>query len=198
MTTDTKHKQSGSRRNTIVAASCVAGVVGMIGLAYASVPLYRIFCQVTGYGGTTQVAESASTKVLERTITVRFDANTSRGLAWKFKPVQKQITLKIGENGLAFFEATNLTARKIAGTATFNVTPQAVGSYFNKTACFCFTEQVLKPGERVDMPVAFFIDPAIVDDPNLKTVDTITLSYTFFPLRKSASLKKAQPNNASQ
>jgi len=189
---ETKDKQSRvNRRHGIVASSCVAFTFAMVGLAYAAVPLYQIFCQVTGYGGTTQVALAASTKVLERTMTVRFDANTSRDLPWKFKPAQKQVTLKIGENGLAFFEASNLTGKKLRGTATFNVTPQSAGSYFVKTDCFCFTEQVLKPGERTDMPVAFFIDPAIVDDPNLKSVDTITLSYTFFPLRKSAGLEKA-------
>ena len=184
------------QRHGIVATSCAAFVVGMVGLAYAAVPLYQLFCQVTGYGGTTQVAQASSTKVLEREITIRFDANTSRDLGWRFKPVQKQVTLKVGENGLAFFEATNLTSKKLAGTATFNVTPQIAGGYFVKTDCFCFTKQVLKPGERTDMPVSFFIDPAIIDAPDLKHVNTITLSYTFFPLRETASLQ--QENQAGR
>jgi len=168
------------RRNGIVALSAAAVVVGMVGLAFASVPLYRLFCQVTGYGGTTQVAEALPASVGERSITVRFNADTAGGMPWSFRPAQRQVTLKVGEQGLAFYTASNPTGRRVAGTATFNVTPLKAGPYFTKIDCFCFIEQVLAPGESVDMPVAFFVDPAIEDDPNLKEVTTITLSYTFF------------------
>lgn len=172
-----KETQTKSKRLALVLASVVAG---MVGLAYASVPLYDLFCRVTGYGGTTQQASMAPDVVLDRTMTIEFDANTSRGMPWDFKPVQHKITLKVGETGLAFYEAYNPTDKVIRGTATFNVTPQKVGQYFAKIDCFCFTEQVLKPGERVDMPVTFFVDPEIDLDPNAKEVTVITLSYTFF------------------
>ena len=160
--------------------ACVACVAGMIGVAYAAVPLYRIFCQVTGYGGTTQAADAGSDVVLDRMVTVRFDANTARGMAWNFQAEQRQMTLRIGETGLAFYRASNPTTRAITGTATFNVTPPQAGAYFNKIECFCFTEQTLEPGASADMPVSFFVDPAIVDDPDVAGVGTITLSYTFF------------------
>jgi cytochrome c oxidase assembly protein subunit 11 len=153
----------------------------MIGLAYAAVPLYRIFCQVTGYGGTTQAADAGSEVVLDRMVTIRFDANTARGMAWNFQAEQRQMTLRIGETGLAFYRASNPTTKAITGTATFNVTPPQAGAYFNKIECFCFTEQTLEPGASADMPVSFFVDPAIVDDPDVASVGTITLSYTFFP-----------------
>ena len=166
-----------SARLAFVLASVV---VGMVGLAYASVPLYDLFCRVTGYGGTTQQADIAPDVILDRDITIEFDANTSREMPWDFKPVKHKITMKVGETGLAFYEAYNPTNRAIKGTATFNVTPQKVGQYFTKIDCFCFTEQVLQPGERVDMPVTFFVDPEIDDDPNAKEVTVITLSYTFF------------------
>jgi cytochrome c oxidase assembly protein subunit 11 len=175
--------------NSWIPLACVVCVAGMVGLAYASVPLYRLFCQVTGYGGTTQAADAGSDTVLERTVNVRFDANTARDMAWSFKPEQRQMTLKIGETGLAFYKASNPTARTITGTATFNVTPPQAGAYFNKIDCFCFTEQTLAPGASADMPVSFFVDPAIVDDPEVSDVGTITLSYTFFPAaRKQAGV----------
>jgi cytochrome c oxidase assembly protein subunit 11 len=155
-------------------------VVGMGGLAYASVPLYQLFCQVTGYGGTTQVAQSDSQAVIDRTMTIQFDTTVNPALAWRFGPVRRTMTLKVGENALAFFRAENMSDETVVGTATFNVTPHKAGKYFNKVDCFCFTEQVLKPGQQVDMPVSFFIDPEIADDPNLDDVTTITLSYTFF------------------
>jgi cytochrome c oxidase assembly protein subunit 11 len=172
-----KETQTKSRRLALVLVSVVAG---MIGLAYASVPLYDLFCRVTGYGGTTQQASIAPDTILERPMTIEFDANTSRGMPWDFKPTQHKVTLKVGETGLAFYEAYNPTDKVIKGTATFNVTPQKVGQYFTKIDCFCFTEQSLKPGERVDMPVTFFVDPEIDLDPNAKEVTVITLSYTFF------------------
>jgi len=168
------------RRNGIVALSAVALVVGMVGMSFAAVPLYQLFCRVTGYGGTTQVAAEAPATVGSRSITVRFNADTAGGIPWSFRPAQRAVTLRAGEQGLAFYTASNPTSRRVAGTATFNVTPLKAGPYFTKIDCFCFTEQVLAPGESVDMPVAFFVDPAIEDDPNLKEVTTITLSYTFF------------------
>ena len=170
------------RRNRRVAIACVGFFAAMVGLAYASVPLYQLFCQVTGYGGTTQRAELAPQTVLDQTINVRFDANTGPGMPWHFAPVQRQVTLKIGESIQVAYKAANRTDRPVAGTATFNVTPQSAGAYFNKIACFCFTETTLQPGEEMEMPVVFFIDPAIVDVPELKDISTITLSYTFFPI----------------
>ncbi|MEP3244393.1 MAG: cytochrome c oxidase assembly protein [Sneathiella sp.] len=164
-------------------AIVLAGVgVGMLGLAYAAVPLYDLFCRVTGYGGTTQQADIAPDVILDQEITVGFDANTARQMPWDFKPVKKTVTLKIGQTGIAFYEAYNPTDKTITGTASFNVTPQKVGQYFTKIDCFCFTEQTLKPGQRVDMPVTFFVDPEIASDPNTSEVETITLSYTFFPI----------------
>jgi cytochrome c oxidase assembly protein subunit 11 len=155
-------------------------VVTMLAFAYASVPLYRIFCQKTGYGGTTQVAKQNSNQIVDRTITVRFNADVHRDLPWRFRPQQTEIKVKIGENALAFYEAENTASIPIIGMATYNVTPDKAGIYFNKVACFCFEQQTLKPNERVDMPVHFFIDPDYASDPNLKDVHTITLSYTFF------------------
>jgi cytochrome c oxidase assembly protein subunit 11 len=169
------------RANRIVAAACVAFFGGMIGAAYASVPLYRLFCQVTGYGGTTQRTDQYSTRVLDRDITVRFDANVSGGVPWDFGPVKRAVTMKIGETVEAQFRATNRFDRPTAGRATFNVTPEMAGAYFNKVECFCFTDTTLKPGETLDMPVVFYVDPAIVDVPELKDIRTITLSYTLFP-----------------
>lgn len=159
----------------------VAGVVLFMGvMAWASVPLYDLFCRVTGYGGTTQRASAGSGVVLDRKITVRFDASTGNNMAWKFAPVKTAMTLRIGETGLAYYRATNPTKRTITGTASFNVTPPTAGAYFSKIACFCFTEQTLKPGQTVLMPVTFYVDPAIVKDRDTDKVHTITLSYTFF------------------
>lgn len=165
---------------TITAFVCFGLSVGMLGMAYAAVPLYKIFCQVTGYAGTTQRADETTGQILAKKITVRFDSNISANLHWKFKPKQRSITLRIGEEGKAFYVAKNLGKSPSFGTATFNVSPQIAGIYFNKIECFCFTEQKLEPGETVDMPVVFFVDPEIVNDPLLKNTNTITLSYTFF------------------
>ncbi len=170
------------KKSARLAVALFGVVFGMLGLAYASVPLYDLFCRVTGYGGTTQQADIAPDVVLDREMTIAFDSNTSKDMPWKFKPVQRTVTLKVGETGLAFYEAYNPTDKTITGTAAFNVTPQKVGQYFTKIDCFCFTEQTLKPGERVDMPVTFFVDPEIDQDVNAKDVETITLSYTFFIL----------------
>ena len=180
------HKnRATNRRNGLTALIAAGVVVGMGAMAYAAVPLYQMFCQVTGFGGTTQVAEKAPSEIGERVITVRFNADTGRGLGWDFRPQQRSITLRVGEQALAFYEASNPDDRRIVGSATFNVTPDKAGAYFNKIECFCFTEQALKPGQRVDMPVSFFVDPGIVNDRNLDDIKTITLSYTFFEVAGS-------------
>lgn len=176
------------RANVRIAAACLAFFASMVGLAYASVPLYELFCRVTGYGGTTQVADAAPVQVLDRTINVRFDANTGSGLGWDFAPVDRAVTLKIGETTQVSYAARNWRDMATTGSATFNVTPQAAGAYFNKMECFCFTETTLEPGEEMDMPVVFFIDPAIVDAKELEGVSTITLSYTFFKIDETASV----------
>lgn len=171
------------RRHLIFALSLTAFVAGMVGMSYAAVPLYQMFCQVTGYGGTTQRANAAPDTVLAQKILIRFDANTSRKLDWKFRPKQHTVELKIGETALVAYEAQNTSSERLVGTATFNVTPEAAGIYFNKIECFCFTEQALKPGEKVDMPVTFFIDPEFATDPETRNIKEITLSYTFFPMK---------------
>ena len=159
------------------------GVVLFMGaMAWASIPLYNWFCRVTGYGGETGTATAGSDTVLDKTITVRFDASKERGCPWEFRPKTREMELKIGETGLAFYEAYNPTDRVVAGQAAYNVTPFEAGSFFNKIDCFCFTQQVLQPGERVDMPVTFYVDPGIVDDRDAKYTHTITLSYTFYEI----------------
>lgn len=155
----------------------------MVGLSFASVPLYQLFCQVTGYGGTTRIAKAPAETVGQqqgRIITVRFDANVSSALQWQFRPLQKEIKVRVGEEVLAHYTAKNLGLEAVVGNATFNVTPFKAGPYFNKVECFCFSEQLLKPNEEIPMPVSFFVDPEMFDDPNAKDVHTITLSYTFF------------------
>ncbi|HWK65233.1 MAG TPA: cytochrome c oxidase assembly protein [Rhizobiaceae bacterium] len=172
------NRKEGSNR--LVAGLCIAFVGGMVGMSYAAVPLYQMFCKVTGYGGTTQRVEQYSDRILDRDITIRFDANTA-GVPWDFRPAARDVTIKIGETTQASYKATNLFSKPISGRATFNVTPELAGAYFNKVECFCFTDTQLKPGETLDMPVVFYVDPAIVDVPELKNIKTITLSYTFFP-----------------
>jgi cytochrome c oxidase assembly protein subunit 11 len=176
------------KRRTAAATAliCMAVVAGMVGLSFAAVPLYSLFCQVTGFGGTTQRADGPADRVLDRQVTVRFDANTGNGLDWRFRPVTRQVTLRVGETGEAVFRAENVSDVPLTGTATFNVTPEQVGIYFTKIACFCFTEQTLQPGEVLDMPVVFYVDPAIAEDAELDYVRTITLSYTFFPAERRA------------
>jgi cytochrome c oxidase assembly protein subunit 11 len=154
-------------------------VTAMLILSFASVPFYNWFCRVTGFAGVTQTAETGSDRILDQTIQVRFDGSLERDMPWEFKPVAHTMELKIGETGLAFYEAYNPTDRVIAGTASFNVFPYDAGSYFTKIDCFCFEMQILQPGERVQMPVTFYIDPEIVDDPEAKYIKSITLSYTF-------------------
>src|SRR5690606_16832131 len=165
----------------------------MLGLSYAAVPLYAMFCQVTGFAGTTQRAERPSDTVLDRAVTIRFDSNVAQGLGWTFEPVQRKVDVKIGENALAFYRAENTSGRPVTGTATFNVTPEIAGSYFNKIECFCFQEQRLEPGESVDMPVSFFVDPAILEDETASHLTQITLSYTFYPVEESKAAAVSQP-----
>ncbi|MDO9458520.1 MAG: cytochrome c oxidase assembly protein [Alphaproteobacteria bacterium] len=179
MTQNTPKNNPASNASRRTAMICAAAVAGMVGLTYASVPLYRIFCQVTGYGGTPNNAEAAPEQILTREMTVRFDASVARGLAWEFAPAQGPQTLKVGEVGLAFFRAKNLSDTPLTGTASFNVMPAKAGIYFSKIACFCFSEQRLAAGQEVDMPVQYFIDPSIDEDENMHDVKTITLSYTF-------------------
>ncbi|MFN3744928.1 MAG: cytochrome c oxidase assembly protein [Hyphomicrobiaceae bacterium] len=181
-------------RNRRVAVICAGVGMSMLGLAYAAVPLYDLFCRVTGFGGTTQRAERPSVTTLTRTMTVRFDANVGGGLPWTFAPVSEPQTLPIGENGLAFYRVTNMSDRPIVGTATYNVTPEQAGVYFNKLACFCFTEQRLEPGESMEMPVSYFVDPEIVKDMDASRLSTITLSYTFFEVKKPAAAAAATGN----
>ena len=168
------------RKNRLFLGGLFGLVFGMVGLAYASVPLYALFCQVTGFGGTTQRAEAAPVRQVDRSIKVRFNADVNQSLPWRFKPEQRELTVKLGETGLAAYQAVNRADRPTVGTALYNVTPDKAGKYFNKIECFCFTEQVLEPGQSVDMPVAFFVDPSLADDPAMEDVTTITLSYTFF------------------
>ena len=182
--------------------------IGMLGLAYAAVPLYKIFCQVTGFDGTTQRVTAAAlpgADILKRlggkTVQVRFDANVAPGVPWQFAPVQNVDTIKIGERRMAFYRAQNMGDKAVTGTATFNVTPESAGKYFSKIQCFCFTEQTLQPGESIDMPVTYFVDPAILDDPDARKIEEITLSYTFFPVAKPTIVgdnQNAQPATGRQ
>lgn len=166
--------------NRTIALQLTAIAVGMLMLAYASVPLYRLFCQVTGFGGTSQRAVANSTRMVDRTVTVTFDANVDPQLPWVFEPLEKSVKVKLGENRLVAFRATNQANVPTKATATYNVTPFALGRYFNKIQCFCFKEQRLAPGQSVNMPVSFFIDPEMINDPEAAGVTNITLSYTFF------------------
>ena len=169
-----------SRKNAKLGLTILAVVIGMVTIAYASVPLYKLFCQVTGFGGTTQTSETLPDTILDRTITVQFNADTDRSLPWHFKPEQRKIDVKLGQKGLTAYRARNNAKKPTAGTAIYNVTPLKAGKYFHKIQCFCFDEQILQPGEDVSMPVLFYIDPKMNDDPNMRDVKTITLSYTFF------------------
>lgn len=182
MAKSSSNTRTGNRRSTLTAVVLFGVVAGMTGLAFASVPLYQLFCQVTGFGGTPQVglSEKSGVVVSDQRITVRFDANVSPSLPWRFKPEQREVEVRIGESSLAVYEAANLAERPVSGHATFNVTPYKAAQYFVKVACFCFDDQTLEPGQRVDMPVSFYVDPEILNDVNTRDVKTITLSYTFF------------------
>ena len=177
-------------RNQVVAVVLATVVAGMVGLSFAAVPLYRVFCQVTGYGGTTQRAEAAPGTVGARVITVRFNADIAPNLPWAFQPVEREVRVRVGEEKLIFYAAKNRAAVPVTGTATFNVTPPKAGPYFDKVQCFCFTEQRLAAGQSVEMPVSFFIDPKIALDHDLDDVTTITLSYTFFPANQQVGERR--------
>ena len=179
-----------ARRNRKVAFIAAGVALAMLGLGYASVPLYRMFCQVTGWGGTTQrasEAQAASVKVSGKTIVVRFDANVERGFPWQFRPEQVTQTLPLGQRKMAMFDARNDSDRPIVGQAVFNVSPEQAGKYFNKIQCFCFNEQKLEPGQSVRMPVIYYVDPKIADDPDARDISEITLSYTFMEIPASVA-----------
>ena len=173
-------KPKPNNKRTIVP---LVGMVFLMGLlSFASVPMYDWFCRVTGYGGTPNTAEANNSKVLENTIKVRFDASLERNMPWNFEPLQYELEINVGDSGIAFYEAFNPTDRPVAGQASFNVVPFSAGQYFTKVECFCFVEQVLQPGEKVTMPVSFYIDPEIVNDREAKFVNSVTLSYTFYEI----------------
>ena len=184
-------------RDGIVALSLTAFVAAMVGLAFASVPLYRMFCQATGYGGVPQRADRAPNEILDRTIRIRFDANVDRSLPWSFVPDERVIEVKIGETALAFFKATNNSAVPVTGTAIFNVAPELAGRYFTKIECFCFKQQTLAAGASAEMPVTFFVDPKIVEDEDTKNIAEITLSYTFYRSDKDPGVAAAPPAGGS-
>lgn len=176
----------------------LAGVVaGMVGLSFAAVPLYRMFCQVTGFGGTPQVAEAAPSTVLNRTIKVRFDTNVDKDLPWEFKSEQRAVDVRIGESALVFFKAHNPTDKPVSGTAGFNVAPEIAGRYFAKIECFCFQQQTLAARQSIDMPVTFFVDPKIVEDESAKNIEEITLSYTFYRSDDPSDVAAALEDGAS-
>jgi cytochrome c oxidase assembly protein subunit 11 len=176
---------SVAHRNARTARNLVVLVVGMVALAYAAVPLYELFCRVTGFAGTPIVAEKGvgDRPVIARTVSVRFDSNVDANLPWRFQPLERELKVKLGEERLTHYRVTNLSQRPIVGTATYNVTPEPSGPWFNKVQCFCFTEQLLMPGQSIDMPVVFFVDPDMDKDRRYDNVRTITLSYTFYEAR---------------
>lgn len=182
--------EAATRRNRKVATIAAVGALSMLGLGYASVPLYRMFCQATGFNGTTQratAAQAAGVKATGRPITIRFDGNVTKGMPWEFRPEQVTQDGHIGERKMAFFIAKNTSNRPIVGRAIYNVTPEQTGAYFHKIQCFCFNEQRLEPGEQVRMPVIYYVDPDMLNDPNAKDVGEITLSYTFTEAADSAA-----------
>ena len=174
---------SGRDRHRYTALLAGVVVLGMLGLSFAAVPLYKAFCQATGFGGTTQVAEKAPTKPGTRKLVVRFDNNVASGLPWHFEPETPSVTLRTGETATVFYKVTNLSDRPTAGLASYNVSPDQAGSYFNKLACFCFSEQHLGPHETAEWPVVFFLDPALETDETMANVGGVTLSYTFFAVK---------------
>jgi len=194
MADDRQAQGKGQPRHGRTAAVLVAVVFAMVGLAFASVPLYRLFCNATGFDGTTQRADAAPGAVANgRTVTVRFNADKDPNLPWRFEPEQHDVTVHLGEPQLVMFRATNLGKTPLTGTATYNVTPLTTGLYFDKIECFCFTSQTLQPGETAELPVTFFVNPEIQNDPNTKNISTITLSYTFFPAKNPAGNPNLKP-----
>lgn len=182
---------NGLQRNTRVVVICASVVVGMTGMAYAAVPIYDLFCRVTGYGGTTQVAQYDPGQIIDREVTVRFDASLARGVPLEFTPLQRSMRVRLGETALAFYRVTNTSSEPVTGVASYNVAPFKTGMYFSKLECFCFIEQTIPAGETVDMPVIFFVDPQMDEDRQLNDVRTITLSYTFWRAGDSRALEVA-------
>lgn len=187
------HDNGKQSRHGVVALALAGLVATMLGLAFASVPLYRLFCQATGYGGVPQRADRAPNEILDRTIRIRFDANVDRSLPWTFVPDQRVMDVKIGDTALAFFKATNNTDAAVTGRAVFNVAPELAGRYFTKIECFCFKQQTLAAHASAEMPVTFFVDPKIVDDEDTKSISEITLSYTFYRSDKEPGIAAAPP-----
>ena len=186
------------RSNTLIAGGLAALILGMAGMSFAAVPLYRIFCEATGYGGTPQLRGAAGPGATGRTMLVRFNATTSPTLPWRFTPGEQSVTVKLGEDRMAFYVGRNLAPQAVTGMATYNVTPEKAGRYFHKTQCFCFDEQTLTPGQEMNFPLSFWVDPAIATDPDTRDVTTITLSYTFFrsmdDAARNGGLDKAGPH----
>lgn len=174
-------------KNTRVALFAGFTAIAMVGAAFAAVPLYNLFCRVTGYGGTTTVAYGEAGAILDREMTILFDTNTGRNLPWDFRPSQRSMTVRVGQTALAYFTATNNSSHPVTGVATYNVAPFKAAPYFSKLECFCFTEQTLEPGETVEMPVLFFVDPLIDEEDRMDDVHTMTLSYTFFETEGDAA-----------
>jgi cytochrome c oxidase assembly protein subunit 11 len=189
---------SGRRGNTAVGLGLAAVVAGMVGVSFAAVPLYRLFCAATGYAGTPKIGEAASPGATAQMVTVRFNADTNPGLPWRFQPAQPEVKLPLGEEQVAFYTAQNEAKTPVTGIALYNVTPETAGKYFHKTACFCFNQQTLGAGQTTQFPLSFWVDPAIAHDPNTADIHTITLSYTFFrsldDAAKTAALDRAGPH----
>jgi cytochrome c oxidase assembly protein subunit 11 len=189
---------TGGRRNAIVGSVVVAVIVGMVGMSFAAIPLYRLFCAATGYAGTPSIGPAAAPGSSGQSIRVRFNADTNPGLPWTFAPDQLEVALNLGDEQVAFYHATNRSNRPVTGMALYNVTPEKVGKYFHKTACFCFNQQTLSANQTMEFPVSFWVDPAIRTDPNTMDVKVITLSYTFYrsleDAEKSGALAKAGPH----
>ena len=183
-----------NNRKTVILLSGLAAA--MLTLGFASKPLYDTFCKVTGYGGTTRTADTNDSQVLDRVVRVNFDANTSTDLPWEFKPEQRYMDIQLGQSGLAYYKVKNLSDQPVVGTATFNVTPIKAAPYFIKTECFCFTEQLIEPGQEMSMPVLFFVEPLLDDENRLKDIKDITLSYTFFRVENPKEARAAQSRDA--
>ena len=188
---------SQTGRNALIAGACGLFVAAMVGAAYAAVPLYNWFCRATGFGGTTQIATIAPSHVINRTVRVRFDANVAGGLPWAFEPERNSIEVRIGEVVTVNYRVANQSARDTAAIASYNVSPPAAGAYFSKINCFCFNEQRLKPGEKRDLTVVFFVDPALIKDSEQDDLDSITLSYTMYPVRQPGTSSKSAPADPS-
>jgi cytochrome c oxidase assembly protein subunit 11 len=189
---------TSGRRNVIVGSAVAVVIVGMVGMSFAAIPLYRLFCTATGYGGTPSIGLSTAPGSSGQSIRVRFNADTNPGLPWTFAPDQQEVSLNLGDEQVAFYHAANQSSRPVTGMALYNVTPEKVGKYFHKTACFCFNKQTLSPNQSMEFPVSFWVDPAIRTDPNTGDVKVITLSYTFFrsldDAEKSGAMAKAGPH----